>query len=293
MGRRPKQLLFLRTNRFDRQAQDLLSDIRHDTPIDIVVCADERGGQVETPGFDKVSLTDASIVDLGLYNHQRAGWQCGDYFAYHVRKEYPDFEHYWMIEPDVYFAFDDVRRIFHRTSRSDADMIGVHFGRRPASWGWHHAMSQLYPAVFGVGVQFIRLSAAAVDHLHAERARLSLQMNETTAFQWANDESFVATVLANDEKWQCLDLSEIFRRTVYSRESLRTSLPFLLEDLKAAETDKLIYHPVLPRERFLEKVDGHVARNRDLDARTIAVIRRHYTPAEIAAFPTIRRLLDV
>ncbi len=256
-----RQIAFLRTNRFDAQAEAQVESLSRVRDLDVVVCADERHGIVDTGHWPKISMTAESLSRLNLHHHRRAGWQCGDYFYYHVLAARSDYNFYWMVEPDVLIDFPDVSEVFALFDRARHDLIAPKFGHRPQSWGWHTAMQEDGQPVFGTSVQFIRLSARAVAALHRVRAKASSAPGDKVWNAWPNDESFVATTLAR-LGFECADINAFSEVPLWHRDTFRNLSPWLLEERQKQRGSRRLYHPVLSRDAYLAKLRWFYGRGR-------------------------------
>lgn len=276
-----KQVAFLRTNRFDAQAEAQVEALSRARDLDVVVCADERQGPVDTGGWPKISLTAESIERLGLYHHERAGRHCGDYFLYHVLEARPGRDFYWMVEPDLLIDFLDPSDFFSLFADARHDLIAPNFGAKQTSWVWHAAMAQGAEDVFGAWIQVVRLSGRAVRALHEARAAASATAGDKTGRAWPNDESFVATSLMR-LGFECADVNAFSSAPLYRRETYRTGNPLLLDDCLQRRGSRELYHPVVPRDIYLDKLRKFHRRTGRLTAENRRVLLEFFG-AEVAA----------
>jgi hypothetical protein len=103
-------------------------------------------------------------------------------------------------------------------------------------------MRHCYAAVYGCIFPITRLSARAIDHLHAARRNTPVPDTPAAVDGWPNDEVFVATELQN-HGFECRELGYVHPE-LYTRNSLRTGVPWDRDTLAAQIPDGRIYHPV-------------------------------------------------
>jgi hypothetical protein len=237
-----RTLLILRAHKADSDtfaAYDRYCGLRS---ADVVICCDERDGAVDMGGRSKLAWDRDTLTALGLFAHPRCGWRCGDYAYYVTRAARPDYDRYWLVEPDVLINVEHLDAAFDQLNGGDADFLAARFSVRDERWEWARTMRHRYDKVYGCIFPLTRLSAGAIDHLHAaRRAALVPELQEAFA-NWPNDEVFVATELCN-HGFTCLELASGLPGS-YTRATLRTAIPHDRAALQAGGPDGLIYHPV-------------------------------------------------
>ncbi len=211
---------------------------------DVMLCCDERNGVVDAGARAKAFYNLDTLAEMGLLAHPNCGWRCGDYAYYAARAARPDYDFYWMIEPDVMIRTADLNAMFEALNTGTADLLAARFcAHGPTTrWGWYKTMCQQYPAVYGCIFPITRLSGRAIDHLYQARRTASVGGSEELFATWPNDEVFVATELKN-HGFECRDLGEQ-RDGLYQRGTLRIGLPHDRAQLMAQPLDEQIYHPV-------------------------------------------------
>jgi hypothetical protein len=214
---------------------------------------DERGGKpkVVPSELNKLSLTNQAVEGLGLLVHPNSGWLCGDYAYYIAQQAEPNFDFYWLCEPDVYFSYDSLGEFFSQFETNPADFLAPWFSERPNTWIWSKRAQVLSPQVFGCLFPLTRLSNRAIGHLHKERRKLSTQLrgDREAIKKWPNDESFVSTVLVRDG-FRCENLGN----TVELREELFSfAQPILIDSLMGKPHIHSVLHPVLSKSQFISK----------------------------------------
>ncbi len=250
-------LVIVRTHLADAPSFDAYDRYAAVPGLDVVFCCDEIAGPVETGGRAKVALDAATMAELGVFAHPRAGWLCGDYFYYAVRRARPGYRHYWMVEPDLRIHAEDLAAFFRSFEKEKVDLLAVKLSPREPDWNWHATMADRYAAVHGCVFPITRLSGRAIDHLLKARRAASPGMDLSLRFAWPNDEAFVATELANNG-FVCRDLND-FGRTLYTNRSFRNGSIHPLEAMAEIPFDGMIWHPVKTAEPWLDSLEQSVA----------------------------------
>lgn len=246
-----RTLLIVRTHRADSEtlaAFDRYSELRS---AEVVVCCDERNAAVELGGRPKLRFDNNTLVRLGLFPHPSCGWRCGDYFYYVARENKPNYDFYWLVESDVFINTGELTDVFDKLNASTADFLAPHLGPRDRRWGWHRTVRQSYPEIYGCVFPITRLSARAIDHLHAARRSAVIPQTPAAMNSWPNDEAFVATELHNHD-FECRELGHNVVDT-YTRDTLRTGTPWDRAVLSNRPPDGRIYHPVRDFRTWFEE----------------------------------------
>ncbi len=252
-----RTLIIVRTHRADAaslQAYDLYARA---PGADVVFCIDQRAGPVDMLGRAAIGYDDATLAQLGLYAHPNAGWRCGDYCYHVVRAARPDYDLYWLVEPDVRINVADPPGFFARYTEHSADLLAARFGVRDEVWHWTHMIVPTGMAPQGCIYPITRLSGRAVDHLHAARRALSADPAYATPDRWPNDESFTASVLVASGL-RCADLNDAGPQC-YTRRTLGVGVTWDEATIPAAPRDGLIYHSVRPFAPLLDRAEARVA----------------------------------
>jgi hypothetical protein len=240
-----RTLIIIRSHKADTETLAAYDRFARIEGVEVTLCCDERGGVVDPGPRAKVFYNLDTLADMGLYAHANCGWRCGDYAYYVARAARPDYDFYWLIEPDVVIHTADLNATFQALNAGTADLLAARLSIRtpgPPAWYWYQTMSHLYPVVGGCIFPITRLSGRAIDHLYRARRAAPAPESEEAAKLWPNDEVFVATELKNHGfVWR--DIAEQ-RPDLYSRVTLRTALPHDRAQLMAQPPDEQIYHPV-------------------------------------------------
>lgn len=167
----PRELFVLRTNFFSDYCEELLKKLS-EAGKEVVVCADESKGEIDTKSFPKIRMGLKSIDRLGIYRHKKSAWLCGDYFLYHVYDKRPDYDYYWLIEPDVYFDYADLSSFFDPLQACSHDYLVMHFGLRKANWAWYDTVKNYYGKVYGGPYPLVRVSNVALQYMLMKRREI-------------------------------------------------------------------------------------------------------------------------
>jgi hypothetical protein len=222
---------------------------------EIFFVVDERRGPVLLPdGVAKVSVTDATLTELGVFAHPNWGWLCGDYFYYSLRAHTDKYEYYWLCEPDVFFSLDSTAEFFRSFERDEAAFLAATFSKRQGlGWFWEKCLpflgvNELYGALFPL----TRLSGPAIDHLRKRRIALEdrYQSDKERIELWPNDECFVSSMLTADG-FACKDLASGPIAGLFGKFS--TDTPYLISCLQSETPSQAIVHPVLTLAKFVDK----------------------------------------
>lgn len=226
---------------------------------DIFVVCDETKAQVNIESqYQKISLNWDLIRKLGVFDHPDLGWRCGDYFYYAILSHRPNYNYYWLCEPDVLFNLDSIRSFFSCFESAEDDFLAKGFGKAKQDWAWTSRAKTISDDVYKCFFPLTRLSRRAIIKLANERALLFNKLSATKSNEelqriWPNDESFVATIIAN-------------------RGMVAKSFNFYLEDKSMLDNmtfiqlicysnkmdDKFhnkVLHPVLYAEKYLKKFE--------------------------------------
>ena len=126
-------LCLLRCNGYTPVERALVAQLRGWFEERVVLAADERQWEVKAQGVDKLSLTDGLVASLGLHPHHAWPWRCGDYALIAARAAYPKIRHFWVVEPDVYFATNTIEGLFAQMEMSDWSVQRVQTGQKDLS----------------------------------------------------------------------------------------------------------------------------------------------------------------
>ena len=237
-----RELIVVRTHVADAAALAAYDTYAKIAGVDVTFCCDERKGPVDVGDRRKVVLDQALMARLGLLAHPNAGWRCGDYHYYAARTALPEYDFYWLIEPDVLIHSDDPAGFFAAHADPAVDFLAMRFGPYGAHWMWEHTARDDYATVYGCNFPISRLSARAVDHLMQARRAASEAFAGRDMRHWPNDEVFVASELMR-AGFTCRDFNA-GEQKFYTPRSFRIGALHDRERLAASPPDGMIWHPV-------------------------------------------------
>lgn len=247
--------VLIRTHYADEQLRAFAEQLQSDGVFDVFVLADETRGPVELGGMGKVPLSHEVAHELGLYaSTPNMLWRCGDYALYAARRALPDYDAYWMIEPDVRLCSSRPSDILAKFPPvEDADFLAANLRPADADWNWTRTMDESDGPIWRCLFALVRLSARAIDAMLVQRrnlSRLFAESGKDPAF-WPNDEVFTASTLAR-EGFICRDLNAFGQ--IYDPVGFSFWLPVSEREYAAAGREGWIYHPVLSGQRYFIKL---------------------------------------
>ena len=265
-----KTLLVLGTHFID---ENIISEFRKmkSTPnadailaINNTECKIEFKSRVENRIFFDTSVKcfffDSSLNDelqlphfnfFGAKKFEKVMYANGDYRFYYIRKFFPDYDYYWLIEYDVFCNAENYEGFLDKFADNPADLLIQSFGKgnkRSADYfqgmDWiYNDMEKVYAGLFSV----VRLSARAVNFLYKRRLEHKEFFQNSTDKNklWIVCEAFVATELINGG-FICENLNE--ERVKF--------LPYVyLNDERIfLKPDNHLYHPVKSVKSEISKI---------------------------------------
>lgn len=130
------------------------------------------------------------------------GWRCGDHNFYSVYSANPNYEYYWIIEPDVHLTSTSLAALLKEGSENNSDLLVHGLTKQNASWSWFARYKALNPEhdVYGGLFALVRLSNRAVKFLYEKRLALAKEWEQLAlpASAYPNDEAFVCSMLMNN-----------------------------------------------------------------------------------------------
>jgi hypothetical protein len=201
-----------------------------------------------------VDLSDAVLANLNLRPVPDWGWRCGDYALHALRAAAPGADHYWMIEPDVWFSGEPAT-FFGQTAALPQDLLGV----RIEPMGPDHRFSRGIPGIAPHRTIFalIRVSARALDRLLP--LRQAYGRSRVGARFFSNDEVFVTSSILADRDLTSASLADLLPDW-FPPGTMRTDPDILLESLDST-AGQGVFHPVRGRASFCSAVAGRLAQN--------------------------------
>lgn len=230
----------------------------------LAVVFHNRPASVTVP-IDVVDISDDWLRQQGLRVLPDWGWRCGDYFYYALRAARPDYERYWLIEPDVLFRGDPAA-FFALAERDPSDALGARLGEPSFRHMFVPGVTDRPPfqAIFPV----TRLSGRAIDWLLPERRKYSASRIRNRLF--TNDEMFVFSWLGSNPDFSAQALEHVVPGWLDGTHFVTD--PDILMDaaLDPSRPDGL-YHPVRESESYGREIGRKIA--------AVRLIRRLLEPS--------------
>lgn len=234
----------IRTNKWTANEQRVFDQLSQALGDAFKVVFHNRASDLELP-IDCVDINDSVISEMELRPVADWGWRCGDYAYYALRQAYPDFDHYMLVEPDVYFG-GDVSAFFEHLSRFSQDVIGLNIEEFDPNHVFARSVKDVPPkrAIFAM----TRFSAKALDYAYQKRKNYALLNIRERVY--ANDEVFCFSYLLDNSDMEVADFSTISPGW-FENVQFDTAPDLLVEhvDRDAGHLNKVI-HPVVDRAFF-------------------------------------------
>ena len=246
--------LGIRTHFYDGSVDFVYNEWRKLLGDDVFLLVDETRGNVDVAGAPKISWTesDSRALGLPLTPVKKVPWHNGDYHMYHVRPHLREDDFCFLVEHDVFLKVADPNRLLTLLKTcAEYDFVAPRIGRRPPHWKWRKGLDLLYEDVRGALVMMMGFNRRAADYLFERRLALQHKCTNSATHEWPNVEAFVGSELFLAESLNIADMEILGGMT---RKQIRTSPPFLMQDLMENAPADVIYHPCLPRDRFLRKL---------------------------------------
>gem|GEM_PF-1489455 len=184
----------------------------------------------------------------------RAGWKFGDFCFYACREAGLDYEHYLLLENDLYFHGNSLRLLADSIQHCDSDLVASKFGLRDYDWAWTRKMEEAYPDIgniYGCMFGVIRLSKRAIGHLYRQRMAAFHEyacrgVVDKLNNHFPNDESFVCTILAHSAGFTCDPINPGFLDTAYGFNSILHPAGF--------QSDSILHRYVFSEHEFISSL---------------------------------------
>ena len=238
----PTNLIIVRTNRADAASLEAFDLYAKLASADVTFCIDERAAPADTGGRPKLAFNEARLRELGLYPHPNCGWLCGDYFYHATRAVRPDYEFYWLVEPDVRINAADLAGFFALFDANQADLLAPRLAFNDTTWPWTAIVAATGLPPWRCFYPLTRLSGRAIDHVHAIRRQHTANAAIATEKAWPNDEAITASALVA-AGFACADLDH-GQGPCHTGASLHGVALIDPGVLATLPPDGLIYHPV-------------------------------------------------
>lgn len=239
-----RSIIGIRTNKWtvnEQRVFDALSDYWGDN---IKVVFHNRPDDCVLP-CGVVDINDAVIENMQLRVIHDWGWRCGDYAYYALRQAHPDYEYYWLIEPDVFLS-GDVRAFFSLFDAESADVIGLDVAEFDPNHRFATQVGNAKPmrAIFAL----TRFSGAAIDF--AFKRRVNYASKSVPPYNYSNDELFMFSHTLSRDEFKLGQFRDI-APTWFSDVQFDTN-PDLIDALVEQDLkgQNKILHPVVDRMTF-------------------------------------------
>ena len=285
--------LLIRTHFVDEPLLAFADGLRAEGVFDVFILADETRETLDFGGLPKVSLRADTAAALDVHDlPTNLYWRCGDYGLYAARQLLPDYDGFWMIEPDARLKSARPSDILSRfPACSEVDFLAGRLRPAEADWDWARTIQPEDGPVWRCLFAVVRVSAAAIDALYAERRRASIvhRARGRDSEAWPNDEAFVASTLAR-LGFTCRDLNDFGQ--IYDEAGFSFWLPISQREFDTSGRDGWLYHPVLSGQPYFIKLCRLAMRLGALDELELIVERQigaEWTAEEAKAH---RRAID-
>ena len=195
-----------------------------------------------------IYFTKSSLESMELkHDFPKIGWRCGDYFYYFLQESVKA-DHYWLVESDVRFTFEDIASFFAPFEKINKDFIIPKFAKASRDWGWFQRGQQVAKDVYQGLFPITRVSFRFVEDLLKERQKLTKRFNDSDLeyHLWPNDESFVCT-LAIRLSYSVLPM-DIVQPNAF--DFFSANRPYLYASAKKHLPENSVIHPALDEDAF-------------------------------------------
>jgi hypothetical protein len=234
----------LRTNKWTVNEQRVVDQLSAVLGENLKVVFHNRPSDLE-PVIDCVDINNDVITDMGLRTVSDWGWRCGDYAYYALRQAYANYDHYMLVEPDVYFG-GKPSEFFDHIAQYSHDVIGLGIEDFDPKHIFARGVGNVAPkrAIFAM----TRFSGRALDYAYAKRKEYSKRQVAERAY--SNDEVFCFSYLLENADLQVADFSNIAPQW-FENVQFDTAPDMLIENVdKEYLQENKILHPVVGREFF-------------------------------------------
>lgn len=251
-----RDCIVIRTHKWDQDETRLLQMLRPVFGEDIFAAFHAASGN-PAPPIPHAAFDDDWVSANGLRVLEDYGWRCGDYALYAARAAFPDYDRYWLIEPDVYI-FGDVRAFFAQAAELEGDAVGVDLTAMDRS---ANRFTKGLPkvALYRATYALTRFSAPAIDDLFAKRKAYSA--SNVGDWRFTNDEVFSFSHVIAQERFTAASLQDAMPQW-FEREFFTTN-PDLLDRALEAELSGVdqVCHPVRPAASYCTAVGERVTQS--------------------------------
>jgi hypothetical protein len=245
------QTLFLvRAMRFDPVAARLAETLSRASGAPVVFVCDETRGATDTGPYEKISVTPSRLTTLGIKGAPEDwGWFWGDLCYYAALAQFSQYEHYCLIESDVFFSDMAAAAFVENLNIRSEAALAVRLGPHAA------------PPRYSKGLAALGLDAKwgcifPVSRVHRDVVRAMLKLRQRGIVQTPaarlNDEAILAgAVQEGNHSWAALN---VVMPDLFSGDTFDTNPPHLYEPLVHRENEMRVFHPVVQFETVLQRI---------------------------------------
>ena len=239
-----RSVIGIRTNKWTVNEQRVFDALSEYWGDDIKVVFHNRPEDC-VPPCGVVDINNTVIEKMQLRVIHDWGWRCGDYAYYALRQAHPDYDYYWLIEPDVFLS-GDAHAFFSLFEAEGADVIGLDVAEFDPKhrFATHVGNAKPMRAIFAL----TRFSGAAIDF--AYKRRVNYASKSVPPYNYANDELFMFSHTLSRNEFKLGQFRDI-APTWFADVQFDTN-PDLIDALVDQDLNgqNKILHPVVDRVTF-------------------------------------------
>lgn len=246
-------IILVRTHRFGQVEENLCKQLaKVFGKKNVVICADETRGLLDTGKWQRSSLTPDRVRDMtGGSVPPDWGWRMGDLCHIAVHEDFGPRPRQWLIENDVHIPKGHETEIFTELSAIQADFMACNLQRKKVKSIAEGVTAVLPGAEWGCIFAFNRLNGEHVTDLQKLRQRLAIELPRTR-HKVPNDEAVLAN-LSFYSNWKMVDLFEA-APDIFAKYWFDTNPPMLREHIERQTGSKRVTHPVLGYDMLLQRL---------------------------------------
>ena len=254
-----KTLMFLATHFIDENVISEYRKMKNTPGVDAVLAIDNTNPKIEFQSrvedkiffdtsckcffFDSKLHEEMQLPYITFNGEKDFGgvmWHNGDYRFYYLRKNFPDYEFYWMMDYDLFCNAPTYEGFLDKFKNNYSDLLVKSFriSQKDSDWMWTHGLNWIYKDVeiYGSFYPVIRLSARAIDFLYKRRLEHKeiFKNSADKDKRWIHCEVFTPTELMNGG-FSCENLEE---------KNVALKNFYLNDERFFLQTDNHLYHPV-------------------------------------------------
>lgn len=239
-----KCLAVIRTHVWDEACNRLYKRLRFALKRSVVVVFHNRPEGI-VPPVPFMDMRDDWPQSQGIFAPADWGWRCGDYSLYAARQTWPDYDHYWLIEPDVHFT-SYPGDFFEAFNNAHEDLLGYEAEVYTDNMRFikHLPEGDVMRSTFAL----TRMSGRAIDYLFGLRQIASKETAEERF--WPNDEFFCWTHIARTEGYSFGRLED-YAPNWLEGTAILPGPDLLLDAVNDQLPEGRVVHPVRDRTSYL------------------------------------------